>query len=390
MSSSPPASHSLWSAFLPLLPLTAVVFLAFLAPGMMLPVVPRHVHDTLGMSTLMVGIVMGSQFVAALFARMWAGEVTDGRGAKLSACGGALGIAGVGLVYLASLLFLDRPALSVAVLIAARLCTGVAESFVITAMLSWGIARVGPEHAGKVIGWVGMALFAAYAAGAPLGTVLHTHLGFGGVALASVLIGLGAFIAGTRVHGVAPGGGHRPPFYQVLNVVKLPGLGLTLGSAGYATVLAFITLLFDRQGWGAPALAFTCMGAGFIVARLLFGHLPDQAGGARVALYSTLAVALGQLLVWLAFGPWGAFAGAALTGGGYALAFQAFGVEAVRRAPPQSRGAAMGGYVAFQDIAMLTTAPLGGVLAGVAGLEAVYFAAAVAAVASAAVAWTMR
>lgn len=367
----------------------AVVFIAFLAPGMMLPVVPRHVHDTLGFGTLVVGVVMASQFVAAIFARLWAGEVTDGRGAKVAGLAGALGVGGVGLVYLASLPFADRPVFSVSILIAARLCTGIAESFIITAMLSWGIARVGPAHAGKVIGWVGMALFAAYAAGAPLGTALHARFGFGGVALATVVVALLAFAAGARLAAVTPSGAKRPPFYKVLSDVKLPGLGLTLSSAGYAMVLTFITLLFARHGWAAPAVAFTCMGAGFIVARLLFGHLPDQ-GGAWVAIISALVVAIGQLLLWAALGPLAAYAGAALTGAGYALAFQAFGVEAVRRAPPQSRGTAMGGYVVFQDIAMLASGPLGGLLAGAAGLEAVYLAAAVAAVASAGVAWALR
>jgi len=61
-----------------------------------------------------------------------------------------------------------------------------------------------------------------------------------------------------------------------------------------------------------------------------------------------LVLALGQLLIWGAPGALLACLGAALSGGGYALAFQGFGLEAVRRAPPQSRGSAMSGYVVFQ------------------------------------------
>jgi predicted MFS family arabinose efflux permease len=78
--------------------------------------------------------------------------------------------------------------------------------------------------------------------------------------------------------------------------------------------------------------------------------------------------------------------GAALAGGGYGLGFQGFGVEAVRRTSPQSRGAAMGAYVGFQDIAMGLAAPLGGLLAAMAGLDSVYLAAGLAALASAGVA----
>ncbi|MGV3570541.1 MAG: arabinose transporter [Ramlibacter sp.] len=383
--------QSLWSAFLPLLPLIAAVFIAYLAMGMALPVVPRHVHATLGQSTLAVGVVMGAQYASALFARMWAGEVVDGRGARLSVLCGLVGASCVGAVYLLSLAFLGQPRLSLAILFGGRLLTGVAESFIITAMLSWGIARVGPAHAGKVIGWVGMALFAAYGAGAPIGMWVHGRFGFAGIAWATVLVPLAALAIVHRITAVPPGNAPRQPFYRVLGAVKLPGVALTLTSVGYAMITVFITLLFAQRGWGGAALALTSMGGGFIAARLCFGHLPDQLGGARVALVCVLATAAGQLLIWAAPGALAACAGAALTGGGYALAFQAFGVEAVRRAPPESRGAAMGAYVAFQDIAMLVSAPLGGLLAQWLGLRSIYLAGAgAAALAALAAAAMMR
>ena len=69
-----------------LLPLTLAVFIGFLVIGMQLPVLPLHLHDTLGMDTLVVGLVVGSQFAAALLSRSWAGNYADMRGAK-RACG---------------------------------------------------------------------------------------------------------------------------------------------------------------------------------------------------------------------------------------------------------------------------------------------------------------
>ena len=65
-----------------LLPLTLAVFIGFLVIGMQLPVLPLHLHDTLGMDTLVVGLVVGSQFAAALLSRSWAGNYADMRGAK--------------------------------------------------------------------------------------------------------------------------------------------------------------------------------------------------------------------------------------------------------------------------------------------------------------------
>src|SRR5438045_2029775 len=47
-----------------LLPIMAVVSVAFLVIGFALPVLPLHVHKGLGLSTFVVGLVTGSQFAA--------------------------------------------------------------------------------------------------------------------------------------------------------------------------------------------------------------------------------------------------------------------------------------------------------------------------------------
>ena len=62
--------------------------------------------------------------------------------------------------------------------------------------------------------------------------------------------------------------------------------------------------------------------------------------------------AIGLALIWLAPGRVLAATGAALTGFGYALVYPGLGAEAVRRAPPQSRGLAMGAYTVFLDVAL--------------------------------------
>jgi hypothetical protein len=98
-------------------------------------------------------------------------------------------------------------------------------------------------------------------------------------------------------------------------------------------ITAFAVLLFARARLGAAARWAQFMGVGFIVARLLFGHLPDQVGGARVTLACVLVEAVGLAVDLGRAGPEVAWLGAALAGGGYGLGFQGFGVEAVRRAP---------------------------------------------------------
>lgn len=366
-----------------------VVFIGFLAMGMALPVVPRHVHDTLGQGTVVVGVVMGAQFIASFGARLWGGALSDSRGPRPVALAGLLAACGVGAGYLASLQFADQPHVAVAMLIGSRLLVGVAEGFIVTAILAWAIGHLGPAHAGKVIGWIGVALFGAYGIGAQLGVALQASFGFAGVGVATALVPMLALLVAFFIPGLAPGTAKRTPFHRVVGAIRLPGLGLMCCGAGFAMINTFVALLFTQRGWGTGALGITCMGAGFIVARLLLGHLPDKLGGARVALFCVMAEAVGLVLIWGATGPEIAGLGAMLTGGGYAIGFQGFGVEAVKRAPPESRGSAMGAYVAFQDICMGMAAPLGGLLAAAAGIATVYLAAAAAALVAAALAFMM-
>src|SRR4051812_18556797 len=156
-----------------LLPIMAVVAIAFLIIGFALPVLPLHVHHGLGLSTFVVGVVTGSQFVASIVSRVWAGNFADTRGSKQAVVIGLITAVGSGLLYLLSLAFTRRPEVSVSILLLGRAALGGAESFIITGAVTWGLALLSRENAGRVIAWMGMAMFAAFALGAPLGSILY-------------------------------------------------------------------------------------------------------------------------------------------------------------------------------------------------------------------------
>ncbi len=377
----PPAEHNV---FLKMLPITLAVFVGFLTIGLPLPVLPLHLHYTLGMSPVVVGIAIGAQFAAALLSRAWAGGLADVNGSKRAMVMGLVTAALSGTAYLASLAFTASPATSLGVLLIGRALLGCGESLIITGALSWGISLVGPQNAGKVMAWVGIAMYGAYSAGAPLGTLIYGSHGFAGIAIGTIVIPLLALSVAATARPVAVSSARRLPFYKVLGTVWVPGLGLLLCSVGLGVITTFVALLFAARNWGSASLAFTAFGIAFIGARLLFAHLPDKIGGAKVALVCVLIEAAGQLLIWQADHVLMAYAGAALTGFGFSLAFPGFGVEAVRRSPPQSRGAAMGAFVAFLDISLGITGPAAGAIASAAGVSTVYLAGA-AAVALAAV-----
>lgn len=170
---------------------------------------------------------------------------------------------------------------------------------------------------------------------------------------------------------------------RVVGAVAAPGIGLAMSSIGFGSILAFVALLFAQQQWQPQWLAFTVFATSFIAARVLFGHLPDKLGGAKVALVFVLVEAVGQTFIWIAPEPRLALLGAALTGIGYSLVYPALGVEAVRRVPPQNRGLAMGAYTAFLDLALGIASPTLGLLAHWLGLRTVFFLGALAACGSA-------
>src|SRR3954471_11971600 len=171
-----------------LLPIMGAVFVAFLVIGMAMPVLPLHVHQMLELSTFIVGVVAGTQFGAAILSRVWAGRFADASGAKRAVIVGLLIAAMSGLVYLASLRFVANPTLSATILLLGRALLGVGESFIITGGQSWGLALLGLGNTSKVLAWVGSAMFAAFAAGAPVGAALYAGYGFTGVALATTLL----------------------------------------------------------------------------------------------------------------------------------------------------------------------------------------------------------
>ncbi len=358
---------------LTLAPIMLVVFVAYLIIGIPLPVLPVHVHRDLGLSTIVVGVIAGSQFAASLMSRMWAGHLSDTRGAKVTVVTGLVFGSAAGSLYLLSMLFSATPVRAAAVLLAGRLALGVAESALITGSLSWGLVLAGGRSSGRVMAWIGTGLYAALAAGAPVGTLLFDTFGFGAVAAATAglpLVALAVVLPLARPSASAAT--VRPSFKAVTRAVAVPGAALALCGFGFASVTTFMALLFADRGWGPTWVAYTGFSLAFIVGRSLLGHLPDVHGGARVALTCAAVETTGLVFVGLSTGMGLVMTGVILTGLGYALVYPGLGVEAIRLAPPESRGLAMGAYTAFLDVSLGLSGPILGWVANVYGLGSVF------------------
>src|SRR5437899_12922056 len=73
-----------------LLPIIAVVFIAFLVIGLALPVLPLHVHQDLGLGTFVVGLVSCAQFAASLLSLICAVNYAYSRVSMLALVTGSL------------------------------------------------------------------------------------------------------------------------------------------------------------------------------------------------------------------------------------------------------------------------------------------------------------
>ncbi|SUX55854.1 MFS transporter [Chromobacterium vaccinii] len=374
-----PEVLSFSQAYRRLLAKTTALFLSYLAVAMSLPVTSIYVIDQLHYGNALGGLAVGITFFSTILTRGYAGRLCDQQGGKACMRRGLYLYMLAGAVCLASSWLADQPVLALGVLLSGRLLLGLGESLAIVGMAAWSIGLMGPAHSGKVMSLVGMGMYGAFAAGGPLGLLLFQQAGFRPLMAACALLPLAGLLLIRRFPRIAPHAGQRESFLRILGRIGKPGAAVFLQGVGFAGLGAFFALYFSSRGWAWGSLGLTGFGVGFVLVRVLCGHLPDRIGGAKVALASLAVEAVGQWLIWSAATPAAALLGALLTGVGCSMVFPGMGVEVIKRVPAHLRGTALGGFAAFQDMAYGLTGPVAGLFADSFGYGAVFLTGAVAA-----------
>ncbi|KNC15458.1 hypothetical protein AC790_03745 [Pantoea sp. RIT-PI-b] len=351
-------------------------FFCYLSVGLPLAVLPGFVHNQLGFSSFIAGLIISLQYFATLLSRPHSGRLADRFGPKRVVMMGLVFCGMSGVLSIIAALCSDVPMLSLALLAAGRLFLGVGESFSSTGSTLWGMNIVGPLQTARVISWNGVATYFAMAIGAPLGVLLNQWFGISGFAGLVAIMGIAGFWMASRKAGVNVTAGVRIPFHRVVSRVWMFGLALGFGTIGFGVISTFITLYFASRDWSGAAFALTLFSLGFVIVRLGFGRYITRFGGLKVALVSFVLECAGLLLIWQADSVWLVDLGAFLTGGGFSLVFPALGVEAVKRVQQQDQGSALGTYSAFLDLGLGLTGPVAGLLIGHWGMQSVYLAAA--------------
>jgi MFS family permease len=363
MSALQPAPDDTRSITLQILSIVFYTFIAFLCIGLPIAVLPGYVHDQLGFSAVIAGLTIGLQYLSTLLSRPLAGRVADSRGAKQAIVYGLLGIFASGVLTYASALTIHVPLLSLLALLGGRVLLGIAQGLIGVATLSWGIGAVGAEHTARVISWNGIASYGAIAIGAPLGVMLVDQVDFATLGLVLSALALLALLVIRNKPSIPVVRGERLPFWSAFGRVAPCGVGLTLASIGYGTLTTFVTLYYLEQGWTGAAWCLSAFGVCFILSRLLFVNAVNRFGGYPVAIACMSTEAIGLALLWLAPSPVLALLGAGLTGFGLSLVYPALGVEAIKQVPVSSRGAGLGAYAVFFDLALAIAGPVMGAVA---------------------------
>jgi MFS family permease len=363
---------------LQLSPFFVFVFLGFLTIGITSAALPLQIGHELGYGSFIVGITVLLQSCTTLLTRAFAGRLSDSRGGKYAVIYGMCFFIAAGMNYIIAL-YVSEPLFSLLFFSLGRMCAGFGESALITGSLAWSIDVVGSAHVGLAMVWVGIAMFAALALGAPIGLMFFNENGFFSLAIIAIIAPLIALVIAFKILQTPFSPGRRLPFTAVLQMIWKQGFGLMMASIGYGAMTAFTSLFFKSMNWDGAGYSLSSFAGAYIVARIFFGHLPDQIGGKGPAIIFSICECVGLIIFALAPNPSVAMAGAFLVGAGFSMVFPSLGALAILHVPPASRGAALGAYVAFLDIGIGIAGPLLGEITSLFGYSIAYITAACAA-----------
>jgi MFS family permease len=318
----------------------------FVADGTSIALVARFAIGPLHADALGAGLTYGAFSLSALVLRPLAGRVADRRGRRPLMVGGSLLF---GAAMLAHLL-----ASSLAILVVLRLVLGVAEAFVFVAAFAAEADLAPPERRGEALTFFSLSLYAGIAVGPLIGEAAFGAGGFAAVWIAAAVVaGIAALVAlavpETRP-AEAVGQGHSGRLLHPAGI--LPGLILMTGIWGMG---GWFTLMppyaVGPLGLDGARLFLLTFGATVILARLLGARLPDRVGARRLSGTALFITAAGLGLMGLMSTVAGLFAGTLLLGLGVAFTTPALASLTVSRAPASERGAALGTFSAFIDLA---------------------------------------
>lgn len=337
-------------------------FIGYLCIGLPLAIVPIFVHQTLGFSELTAGVVISLQYVTTFLIRGYSGQLIDQKGPRIAVLISMIGFFASGILLFFAFYSTTWPLMSLALLAVSRLIMGCAEGMIGASPISWAMLVAGREHTSTAISYNGVASYGALALGAPIGVFIQQSINLPTIGILILILSVAGFLIAKRRPTVTPILTEEPPisFLQTLRIVAPFGISLGLAGIGFGGISNFITLYYYHFSWENAAYSLSLFSVMFVLGRILFADAIKKYGGIYVALICLMTEMFGLLLLYSATTPLVALFGAAVAGLGFSLVFPALGVEAVKRAPVASSGAAIAAFGLFIDLSLGVTGPFGG------------------------------
>ena len=354
----------------------------FVADGTSFALVSRFAIGSLGADAFGAGLVFGAFSLSALVLRPLAGGLADRRGRRPLMVGGSLLF---GVVMLAHLLVT-----SVAILVVLRLLLGVAEALVFVAAFAAEADLAPASRRGEALTLFSLSLYLGIAVGPLIGEAAFDAGGFPAVWIASAVLAAVAALTAVAVPETRPQDDPAPahPRRLLHPAGVLPGLILMTGvwgMGGYFTLMP--PYVVGPLGLDGARVFLLVFGGTVILARLAGARLPDRIGARRLSGGALLLTAAGLALMGVLPTVSGLLGGTLLLGLGVAFTTPALASLTVSRAPANERGAALGTFSAFIDLAFGVGPIAMGAVAAASTTPLAFLSAAAVALIGAAILW---
>ncbi|HWC99385.1 MAG TPA: MFS transporter [Candidatus Sulfopaludibacter sp.] len=345
--------------------IVGAAFIGMLGFGAVIPMLPVYLHEQIGTSTFVTGLLIGLSSAFALLGRLFAGKTADAKGRRIALLLGMSFCACAGLLYLP---FFGLWALSLG-----RVLHGLGEGFFVTAAVAWAVDVAPANRRAQTLGFLSSGIWGGVSIGPAIGQALGTMTSvalFLTVSSVAVLVIVFVMHENPRPHRHAPSRWFPPP-------VLMPGIMLGLGNVTYAAMAGFLILLLHHRGH-ATVWAFSAFAFAVLFGRAAFGSLPDRMGPRLGLLAGYAFLAAGLTIILL--GARAAFdiPAAILVGLGYSFPWPALASVVVGQVPSTERAAALGALNAFYDLFVAASSAIAGAAAGRWGFTAPFWIALVA------------
>jgi predicted MFS family arabinose efflux permease len=358
--------------------LWGVGFLTYASVYLLVPVLPLFLRDA-GLSTGLIGVLLGIMSAVALFTRPFAGWLSDGLGRR------PLIIAGVAALLVFPLVAVRWTGIGVFALLQAIRGFGWGSLTSNANTLAGELAP--PGQRGEAIGVYTAAGSLSLALSPVLGLAIARQHGYAAALWTAAGLTVAALALAFLLYQ-SPRAPLRP--LRADTLIAVPALGpaavVAAHAMNYGGVVFFLPVLAEARELGSPGVFFTLYAVALVALRGVAGRLSDRYGRATIIVPGLVCSASTMALLAVASARWHMLAAAPLLALSMALV-QPPSLAWALDLGGERRGVAMATMVAAQDLGVA----LGGIALGAIGQRGGYATlyGAGAAMTLAAVAWLL-